>query len=79
MFDCFIGISLAERQVFNGERYSSWWQRTCPEFRIRAVSRAGSCGGRYVVWPVTDQAYGGRVGRIVDPFGHHWEIGKPLA
>jgi len=22
--------------------------------------------------------YGWRLGRIVDPFGHHWEIGKPL-
>ena len=35
--------------------------------------------GATVVWPVTDQPYGWRVGRIVDPFGHHWEIGKPLA
>jgi len=24
-------------------------------------------------------AYGWRVGRVVDPFGHHWEIGRPLA
>ncbi|MDE2125883.1 MAG: VOC family protein [Armatimonadetes bacterium] len=22
--------------------------------------------------------YGWRLGRIVDPFGHHWEIGHPL-
>ena len=35
--------------------------------------------GATVVWPVADQPYGWRVGRIVDPFGHHWEIGKPLA
>lgn len=35
--------------------------------------------GAAVVWPVADQAYGWRIGRIVDPFGHHWEIGKPLA
>jgi PhnB protein len=34
--------------------------------------------GATQVWPVTDQSYGWRVGRIVDPFGHHWEIGKPL-
>src|SRR3954468_24239123 len=34
--------------------------------------------GATQVWPVTDQPYGWRVGRIVDPFGHHWEIGKPL-
>ena len=33
--------------------------------------------GATVVWPVSHQ-YGWRLGRIVDPFGHHWEIGKPL-
>ena len=40
----------------------------------RAVS-----GGASAVSPVADQRYGWRVGRIADPFGHHWEIGKPLA
>jgi len=25
------------------------------------------------------EAHGWRVGRLADPFGHHWEIGKPLA
>jgi len=35
--------------------------------------------GAKQVWPVEDQPYGWRVGRVVDPFGHHWEIGKPLA
>jgi PhnB protein len=34
--------------------------------------------GATEVSAVTDQPYGWRVGRIVDPFGHHWEIGKPL-
>jgi PhnB protein len=34
--------------------------------------------GAAEVWPVADQSYGWRVGRLVDPFGHHWEIGKPL-
>jgi PhnB protein len=34
--------------------------------------------GASVMWPVADQEYGWRVGRLVDPFGHHWEIGKPL-
>ncbi len=33
--------------------------------------------GAILVWPVTNE-YGWRIGRIVDPFGHHWEIGKPL-
>ena len=23
--------------------------------------------------------YGWRLGRVLDPYGHHWEIGKPLA
>ena len=23
-------------------------------------------------------AYGWRLGRVLDPFGHHWEIGRPL-
>lgn len=31
------------------------------------------------LYPVIDQPYGWRIGRLVDPFGHHWEIGKPLS
>lgn len=34
--------------------------------------------GATVIWPVADQSYHWRVGRVADPFGHHWEIGKPL-
>jgi len=34
--------------------------------------------GAKVISPVADKEYGWRVGRVVDPFGHHWEIGKPL-
>jgi PhnB protein len=41
-----------------------------------AFDRAVAAGAR-VVWPVANQ-YGWRLGRIADPFGHHWEIGKPL-
>ncbi len=41
-----------------------------------AFDRAVKAGATVVV-PVTDQ-YGWRLGRVVDPFGHHWEIGKPL-
>ena len=33
--------------------------------------------GAAVVSPMSDQ-YGWRLGRVVDPFGHHWEIGKPM-
>ena len=33
--------------------------------------------GASVVFPVDDR-YGWRLGRVLDPFGHHWEIGKVL-
>jgi PhnB protein len=33
--------------------------------------------GATVVNPVTEE-YGWLLGRVRDPFGHHWEIGKPL-
>jgi PhnB protein len=39
--------------------------------------RAVAAGARQVV-PVGED-YGWRLGRLVDPFGHHWEIGRPLA
>jgi PhnB protein len=34
--------------------------------------------GATVVWPVGNQ-YGWRLGRVADPFGHHWEIGRELS
>jgi PhnB protein len=43
-----------------------------------AFDRAVKAGAK-VISPVTDRDYGWRVGRVMDPFGHHWEIGKPLA
>jgi PhnB protein len=42
-----------------------------------AFARAIGAGGK-VVSSVEDKEYGWRVGRVMDPFGHHWEIGKPL-
>jgi PhnB protein len=39
-------------------------------------ARAVAAGAREVV-PMTDD-YGWHLGRVVDPFGHHWEIGRPL-
>jgi PhnB protein len=41
-----------------------------------AFDRAVKAGAT-VVQPMDNQ-YGWRLGRVVDPFGHHWEIGKPL-
>jgi PhnB protein len=40
-------------------------------------ARAISAGANSIS-PVQDQPYGWRVGRVLDPFGHHWEIGKPI-
>ena len=40
-------------------------------------ARAVNAGAREVV--AVEEAYGWRLGRVVDPFGHHWEIGRPLA
>jgi PhnB protein len=39
-------------------------------------ARAVAAGASQVV-PVAEQ-HGWRVGRVVDPFGHHWEIGRPV-
>jgi PhnB protein len=41
-----------------------------------AFARAVKAGATSV-WPV-DNRYGWRLGRVADPYGHHWEIGKPL-
>jgi PhnB protein len=41
-----------------------------------AVARATAAGATEV-YPVGEE-HGWRLGRIKDPFGHQWEIGKPL-
>ncbi|HEY3541422.1 MAG TPA: VOC family protein [Gaiellaceae bacterium] len=38
-----------------------------------AQARAAEAGAR-IMFPVADQPYGLRQGRVVDPFGHHWLI-----
>jgi PhnB protein len=40
-----------------------------------AFHRAVAAGAT-IIWPMKNN-YGWRIGRVVDPFGHHWEIGKP--
>lgn len=42
-----------------------------------AVFARAVAAGAIVVWPVHNE-HGWYIGRVVDPFGHHWEIGKPL-
>jgi PhnB protein len=41
-----------------------------------AIARAVQAGATEV-YPAADE-HGWRLGRVADPFGHHWEIGKPL-
>ena len=40
------------------------------------MARAVAAGATEVR-PAADE-HGWRLGRVVDPFGHHWEVGKPL-
>ena len=42
-----------------------------------AVYKQAVAAGAKEVASVADD-YGWRLGRIVDPFGHHWEIGRPM-
>jgi PhnB protein len=42
-----------------------------------AVCEKAVAAGATQVYPVSD-AHGWRIGRIVDPSGHHWEVAKPL-
>lgn len=44
-----------------------------------AVFDRAVAAGASVIWPVSDKEYGWRIGRVRDPFGHHWEIGKPIS
>jgi PhnB protein len=45
--------------------------------RDDAFAKAVAAGAA-IIWPVENQ-HGWRIGRVVDPFGHHWEIGKPVS
>ena len=52
-------------------------QRLLDQRLDRATQRALDAGAT-VVFPIADQPYGLRQGRVQDPYGHHWLIGKPL-
>ena len=43
-----------------------------------AVAEQAIAAGGTEVFPIADQPYGLRQGRVADPFGHHWLIGRPL-
>ena len=44
-----------------------------------AVTAKAIAAGATEVFPVDDQPYGLRQGRVADPFGHHWLVGTPLS
>jgi PhnB protein len=43
-----------------------------------AVFAQARAAGASEVYPVSEE-HGWRIGRVVDPYGHHWEIGRLLA
>jgi PhnB protein len=43
-----------------------------------ALAARAIAAGATEVFPIADQPYGLRQGRIEDPFGHHWLVGRPL-
>ena len=43
-----------------------------------AVFACAVAAGATSVYAVHED-YGWRLGRLMDPYGHHWEIGKPLS
>jgi PhnB protein len=41
------------------------------------VMEQAKAAGATEIYAVAEE-HGWLLGRVVDPFGHHWEIGKPL-
>ena len=45
---------------------------------VDAVAERMVAAGGTVVYPVADQPYGKRAGRVRDPYGHLWILSQPL-
>jgi PhnB protein len=43
---------------------------------VASQARAVEAGAKEI-WRVTEE-YGWQIGRVADPYGHHWEIARPL-
>jgi PhnB protein len=43
-----------------------------------AVADSAVKAGARLLYPVADQDYGYRLGAVIDPFGHQWEIGRKI-
>jgi PhnB protein len=48
-----------------------------PQLSVRRGREAVAAGARQI-YPAAE-AHGWLLGRIDDPYGHHWEVGRPLA
>src|SRR3569833_412487 len=44
-----------------------------------AVAKSAVAAGAKEVFPVADQDIGYRLGLVIDPFVHHWEICRPMS
>jgi PhnB protein len=42
------------------------------------IFRQAIAAGATEIAPVSED-HGWRIGRLADPFGHHWEVGRPLS
>jgi PhnB protein len=74
-----VGDESPEHQNFSPELLGGSTLRiifTVPD--PHAVFNRAIAAGAHEVYPVHEE-YGWLVGRVVDPYGHHWEIGHPLA
>jgi len=68
-----------EYQNFSPETLGGYTMRMIViDFDPDAVFDRAIAAGASSVCPVRDESYGWRIGRVADPYGHHWEIGKPL-
>jgi PhnB protein len=67
------GATRFDPRVLGGATGRTLWVVADPEVVVSAALEAGA----ELASTVGDE-HGWRLGRIVDPFGHEWEIGHPL-
>ena len=77
--ECWVAEESPEHQNFSPETIGGCSVRMLlvVEDPAAVVAQAAKAGAKIIV-PVND-AHCWRLGRILDPFGHHWEVGKPLS
>ena len=63
----------SKKEVLGGDSVRMILTVADPDSVFQSALKAGATE----IFPVSEE-YGWRLGRIVDPFGLHWEIGHPL-